>query len=93
MLLLDLGTLSCCNSPFFKKKFCCPQNSNAGPFALQLSALTIRASGQITKISKMIYILYDLDSASDQHPHGKSVGKYVMVSRVYDISIGILYQF
>ena len=30
----------------------------------------------------MIFNVYDLESVDDQHPHGKSVGKYLMVNRV-----------
>ena len=68
MLLLDTG------------KYCCAQNLNLGPTALQFSALTLDQAGKSSKVVKKICNVYDLDGVDDQHPHGKSDRKYVMVN-------------
>ena len=45
---------------------------------------TIRPSSQIIKDDKKRFAIhiYHLEGVDDQHPHGKSVGTYVMVNRV-----------
>ena len=78
MLLLDTGIFSGWNSLFLKENYGYTQFEPGTP-RIAICQNTIRPSIQIIKEEKIIFNVYDLEGVDDQHPHGKSVGKYFMV--------------
>jgi len=40
-----------------------------------------------------VYYVYDLDKVDDQHPYGKSVGKYIIVDKVKNYLILFFFNF
>ena len=72
------------NKKIFEKKKCFTQNSKLGQQKMLFLSLLIYHKTKKTSLKTIWWIcdLYDLDCVDDQHSHGKSVGKYLMVNRV-----------